>query len=83
MERHPFERTFEDAEAIPRDILDAQLADPDELSGVLNKALAVHPRLRDPGLTETESMERAFAGFRQTTDRWLSGWRRIRSKTRS
>ena len=48
--------------------MDAQLADPDELSGVLNEALAVYTKVRNNGITETESMKQALTEFRQTTD---------------
>ncbi len=67
----PFGRTFEEGTAfvpIPRHILDARLADPQELSGVLNHALALLPRLRKQGFTETASMRHAWNEFRQETD---------------
>ena len=64
----PFTRTFEGAANTSRDILDAQLSDPDELSGVLNKALAALPGLRDHGFTESASTNDALADFRQSTD---------------
>jgi P4 family phage/plasmid primase-like protien len=64
----PFERTFEESEQIPREELDAQLSDPRELSGVLNKALEVLPKLRREGFTESESMRDAWEEFRQMTD---------------
>jgi len=72
----PFDRTFEegtDSVPIPRDVLDALLAEPKELSGVLNMALAVYPRVREKGITETPSMKAAWNEFRQTTDP-LSVW---------
>ncbi len=64
----PFERTFEGAEAIPRAVLDARLANPAELSGVLNRALAALPRLRTHGFSEPDSMRKAREDFRQVTD---------------
>lgn len=64
----PFEATFEEAEQIPRAQLDARLADPKELSGVLNKALEALPRLRRHGFTESQSMRDAWEEFRQMTD---------------
>ena len=44
------------------------LADPSELSGVLNKALAALVSIRNIGLSESESTRRAMDEFRQTTD---------------
>lgn len=66
----PFERTFAEGSSkpIPRDKLDAMLADPRELSGVLNKALLASKRLRKNGFTECKSTRRAMEEFRQTTD---------------
>ena len=66
----PFERTFHagDPGTIPRDQLDAMLADPTELSGVLNKALEALKAIRGHGLSESESIRRAMDEFRQTTD---------------
>lgn len=66
----PFERVFKDGDAgtIRGDQLDAALADPAELSGVLNKALKVLPQIRTNGLTEGASVRRAMDEFRQATD---------------
>jgi len=66
----PFERTFHagDPGTLPRDQLDAMLADPTELSGVLNKALEALASVRGHGLSESESTLRAMDEFRQTTD---------------
>ena len=66
----PFERTFQagDPGTLPRDQLDAMLADSTELSGVLNKALEALTSVRAHGLTESESTLRAMDEFRQTTD---------------
>lgn len=67
----PFERTFgeQGTPLIPRAQLDAQLADPAELSGVLNQALAALPHIRHlGGFPETPSMRAAWDEFRQVTD---------------
>jgi P4 family phage/plasmid primase-like protien len=66
----PFEGTFRGTRAErPRAELDAALADPRELSGVLNKALPALRRLRRAGrFTETQSTAKALAEFRQVTD---------------
>jgi P4 family phage/plasmid primase-like protien len=64
----PFERTFEPAEQLPREELDAKLSDPKELSGVLNRALDVLPRVRQEGFTESPSMREAWEEFRAMTD---------------
>jgi P4 family phage/plasmid primase-like protien len=65
----PFGRTFEEgSDAIPREELDARLCQPSELSGVLNKALEVLPRVRRHGITESASMRAAWAEFRHLTD---------------
>jgi putative DNA primase/helicase len=66
----PFERTFADGASgtIPRDRLDAMLAAPTELSGVLNKALEAIAAIRSRGLSESDSTRRAMDEFRQATD---------------
>jgi putative DNA primase/helicase len=66
----PFERTFADGApgTIPRDRLDAMLADPAELSGVLNKALQAIAAIRSRGLSESDSTHRAMDEFRKATD---------------
>ncbi len=64
----PFERTFEPDEQIPREELDAKLSSPKELSGVLNRALDVLPRVRRRGFTESASMREAWEEFRAMTD---------------
>jgi P4 family phage/plasmid primase-like protien len=64
----PLERTFEPDEQIPREELDAKLADPRELSGVLNRALDVLPRVRREGFTGSESMREAWEEFKAMTD---------------
>ena len=69
----PFGRTFDPAQQIPRNVLDTQLADPRELSGALNMALAVLPDLHAHGFVESESMRDAWNEFRESTDP-LSVW---------
>lgn len=64
----PFDRCFSGRQARKREELDAELASPKELSGLLNKALAVLPRVLRGGLTETASMREAFLGMRRATD---------------
>lgn len=64
----PFDRTFTEEDEIPRDVLDRRLADPEELSGVLNMALIFYPRIKHVSVTETESMRRAWYEFREVTD---------------
>jgi P4 family phage/plasmid primase-like protien len=64
----PFPNTFEGGTEKSRRDLDAALADPKELSGVLNRALAVLPRLRQHGFTESGSMRQARDEFRSSTD---------------
>ena len=64
----PFNQTFEGEKEINSNELDARLADPTELSGVLNKALEALPNVRANGITETQTMKAAWHEFRQTTD---------------
>ena len=65
----PFEQRFvEGANAIPRRELDAMLAAPSELSGLLNRALDVLPNLRQHGFTESASTTDAATEFRSSTD---------------
>jgi P4 family phage/plasmid primase-like protien len=65
----PFRRSLRGtAQEIPRAERDARLADPQELSGVLNKALSALPRVREHGFTLSPSMRQAAAEFRQITD---------------
>ncbi len=67
----PFHRTFDPdgPDFIPRDALDAQLADPAEQSGVLNRALDALANIRtNRGITESPSMREAWSEFRETTD---------------
>lgn len=65
----PFDRTMEPGEQIPRDVLDARLAAPGELSGLLNKALDGRERLkRQRGFSESQSVKEAWNDFYSTTD---------------
>jgi P4 family phage/plasmid primase-like protien len=66
----PFARCFEEGakETIPREELDAILADPSELSGVLNKALLALVKIRRNGFTQSDSMRQAWDEFRTATD---------------
>jgi P4 family phage/plasmid primase-like protien len=66
----PFTRTFSDTDTatIPREILDAALVQPEELSGVLNEAIKVWRRVRTHGLTESASMRAAWDELRAATD---------------
>jgi putative DNA primase/helicase len=64
----PFNQTFTGTRKLPRSVLDARLADRRELSGVLNRALAVLPRLRADGIKEAPSMKAAWNEFREVTD---------------
>ena len=71
----PFERTFAPSEQVSPHILDARLADTQELSGVLSRALAVLPQLQARGrFSECESTKGAWMEFREQTDpvaNWL------------
>lgn len=65
----PFDKTFDPSEQVARDVLDARLADPKELSGVLNKALAALRRLRKTSeFSESERTREAHSEFRTATD---------------
>jgi putative DNA primase/helicase len=66
----PFEQCFEEGDqgTVNRAQIDAALSDPQELSGVLNKALEALPTLRKGGFTQSESMRRAWDEFRTATD---------------
>ncbi|MDP1819029.1 MAG: phage/plasmid primase, P4 family [Acidimicrobiales bacterium] len=69
-----FARRFRDASGeIPRSVLDARLAAPGELSGLLNRALAALPDVLSRGIDEPESLQVAKAEFREATDP-LSVW---------
>jgi putative DNA primase/helicase len=71
----PFLRNFEEGAAgtMRREDLDARLADPDELSGVLNKALIALQQVRKGSFTQSESMREAMNDFKTATDP-LSVW---------
>lgn len=70
----PFNRSFEGSSRRNKRELDAELQQPSQLSGLLNRALEVLPRLRQYGFTDTDSLRDATADFRQTTDpKILSG----------
>jgi putative DNA primase/helicase len=65
----PFECTFRGTDRqIPEAELDAQLADPRELSGVLNRALELLPEVRAHGLGEPASSKRAAKEFQAESD---------------
>jgi putative DNA primase/helicase len=71
----PFLRCFEEGaeDAKSRGELDARLAAPEEMSGVLNKALVALSQIRKHGFTQTESTRGAWEEFRTATDP-LSVW---------
>jgi putative DNA primase/helicase len=70
----PFEREFRGKEEeISREALDGMLADPGQLSGLLNKALDALPQVRSRGISVTPSTTRALSEFRQTSDP-LAAW---------
>jgi putative DNA primase/helicase len=66
----PFDRSFRGtSRERPRSEIDAALADPKELSGVLNHALPALQRVRSRGrFTETASTKRAMSEMQQVTD---------------
>jgi len=65
----PFDRTFGPDEQIPRDILDAMLTSPAELSGLLNQALDALDHLRQRrAFSEPESVKKAWEDFHSETD---------------
>lgn len=66
----PFDRRFRGADGeVSADVLDKRLAQPQELSGLLNKALDVLPRLMKQGrFSEPASIKAALDEFRSTTD---------------
>ncbi len=63
----PFNVSFEGRE-IASTVIDARLADPRELSGVLNKALDALPHVLERSITETPSMREAWHELRTVTD---------------
>jgi P4 family phage/plasmid primase-like protien len=66
----PFNERFQDsAKRIPAEILDRKLAQPGELSGVLNRALRLLPQvLRQQGIGQTQTMHEAHDDFTAATD---------------
>lgn len=66
----PFDRTFDpsDPMTVPKEVLDAQLASPHELSGLLNHALRALPQIQSGGFSESASMRAAMDDFRKVTD---------------
>ena len=65
----PFELAITADTLIPGDVLNARLAAPAELSGLLNHALDGLERIREQkGFTEPKSVREAFSQFRATTD---------------
>lgn len=66
----PFGRAFRGtADEIPRPVLDGRLAEPRELSGVLNRALEALPAfIARKGFFQSKTTRAAWAEFRQTTD---------------
>jgi putative DNA primase/helicase len=65
----PFEHVYRGTtKEADRHDLDARLASPDELSGVLNKALDLLPDVRRHGITVTRSMQKAHDDFRRITN---------------
>jgi putative DNA primase/helicase len=65
----PFDHTFGPEEQIPRDILDARLQAPEELSGLFNRALEGLRRVQEQrGFSEPASTREAWRDFHATTD---------------
>lgn len=67
----PFERrtfTEGDPATIPSAILRARLGAPDQLSGLLNRALEALPQIQSGRFNESDSMRAAWQEFRSTTD---------------
>jgi putative DNA primase/helicase len=65
----PFDHTFTPDEQIPRDVLDSRLQAPEELSGLLNKAIEGLRRVqRQKGFSESETVKAAWRDFHATTD---------------
>ena len=65
----PFDRSLEPHEQTPRNVLDARLSSPSELSGLLNKALDGRERLkRQGGFSNPPSVQEAWNEFHATTD---------------
>jgi len=65
----PFDHTFGPDEQIPRDVLDARLQSPEELSGMLNKALEGLRRVeKQKRFSDPPSVQEAWRDFHATTD---------------
>jgi putative DNA primase/helicase len=65
----PFDHTFGPDEQIPRDVLDARLQSPAELSGLLNKALEGLRRVEQQRhFSDPPSIQEAWRDFHSTTD---------------
>ena len=66
----PFEGTFDpgDDGYLPEGVLDAMLAEPKELSGVLNRAIRAWGQVREFGISESASMREAWYEFKEVTD---------------
>ncbi len=66
----PFTRSFDESDpnTLPPEVLNARLAEPGELSGLLNKALAALTAVRRGRFTESASTRAAMDDFRRTTD---------------
>ena len=65
----PFDHTFGPDEQIPRDVLDARLQSPEELSGMLNKALEGLRRVeKQRRFSDPPSVQEAWRDFHSTTD---------------
>ena len=81
----PFNRTFDesDTDHVPRAVLDAQLSDPEELSGMLNRALDALPVIQQGRFTESASTLAALNEFRQKRTLWLCGWTSIQWNART
>ncbi len=69
----PFEWTFTEKEKIPRETLDTILCTPEELSGVLNRALEVIERVRANGYTESEKCRKPGKSSGPPPTRYRSG----------
>ncbi len=66
----PFEGTFDpgDDGYLPEGVLDAMLAEPRELSGVLNRAIQAWGQVQEFGISESASMREAWYEFKEVTD---------------
>ncbi|MGD0653130.1 MAG: phage/plasmid primase, P4 family [Thermoguttaceae bacterium] len=70
----PFDHTFGPDEQIPRDVLDARLQSPEELSGMFNRAIEGLRRVeKQRRFSDSPSVQEAWRDFHATTDP-LSVW---------